>query len=379
LSTAVITAPATGKDGSEGNRRAQAYDGRPAASADLIEAIFRPSPTLIRDTLRDAGRTAATLGLYTFHAKTALRRRLWSSVSIDGRPLSYIGTARELWMPALMIAAGVASLVFIVFFVKWLIGPLPKPPLSALRSPWRFGLSVPLLVVLALSTWRVRDFLLKRTERAGRTGYLPGETRMRYALEHFGATIATGFTVGWALPWRRVRLHTRLMDEATFAGMHVSVAGSSKPLYRWFFVPWIGGLAAYLGSVIALGILHGPKIIAASKTLALPAFGAGEWLSAGAIMLAGTILFQACLAVYQAAEWRQIAAMTRLDGRPLSLDLATGPFVVMQIATTALRLLSLGLLSPVAHAIKVRHLLSRLSLAPADTRVEPRPAIAKAA
>jgi uncharacterized membrane protein YjgN (DUF898 family) len=147
--------------------------------------------------------------------------------------------------------------------------------------------------------------------------------------------------------------------------MPVSVEGTAQPLYRWLVVPWLGGIVAYLGAVVTLGVLHGRAIVVATETLSLPAFSAAEWLSVSTIVLAGGIAFAACMAVYQAAQWRHLAAITRLDGRALTLAISTSAYVRMALIAMLLRIASLGLLGPVAHVMKVRFLLSRLHLAPA--------------
>ena len=39
-----------------------------------------------------------TLGLYSFWAKTEVRRRIWSATRLNGEPLSYTGTGKELFL-----------------------------------------------------------------------------------------------------------------------------------------------------------------------------------------------------------------------------------------------------------------------------------------
>lgn len=329
---------------------------------------WRRPATLFSNTLKDSALTFATLGVYSFWAKTNVRRGLWSGIAIDGRPLRYTGTARELWMPALIIAIAVAVIVFLGFGLKWLFGPLPRPSLATLRSPWRYSLSLPLILLLALGAWRVRDFLLKRTAHGDAVGGLPEATRIPYVLHHFAATLAMGLTAGWALPWRAVRLHQLLMKDATFAGMAVTIHGSARTLYRWFWLPWIGGLLAYLGAVVMLGVLHGPKIVEASQRLKPPTFTTLEWLSVGSIVVAGILVFQLFAAAYQCEQWRQLAAMTQLDGRALQLDIPTIGYTRIAMFTAVLRVASLGLLGSLAHIIKTDYLMRHLQLEPARQR-----------
>lgn len=341
-----------------------AHSAVPVAARGALQ--WRRPHDLFAATLRDTVLTLATLGLYSFFAKTNARRRLWSGISIDGRRLAYTGTARELWMPALVIAAAVCLIVALGLGIKWLWGPFPKPNLATLRSPWRFSLTLPLILMLALGAWRVRDFLLRRTTNGIAAGSLPEATRIPYVLQHFAATLALGLTVGLAFPWRAVRLHQKLSEGATFAGMAVTTHGSARTLYRWFWIPWAGGVAVYLAAVIMLGVWHGPKILAAQSRIQLPDFSALEWLSVAAIVLSGLVAFLAIAAVYQAQQWRHLAAMTRLDGRALALNIPTAGFVRMTVTTALLRIATLGLFGALAGAIKTDYLLRHLQLAPAQ-------------
>jgi len=315
-------------------------------------------------TLRDGLLTLATLGVYGFWATTRLRRRVWGRIVIDGRPLAYTGTARELWLPALCVALAVAAIVLAGVGVKWWLGAIPRPRLGAFRSPWRLTLTVPLLVVLAMGTWRVREFLVRRTAWRGAGGRLLPGSRVPYVLRHVATTLGLALSAGWAYPWRSIVLHRQLMHGATIAGMSVSVAGDARPLYRRFWIAWLGGLLAYLGAVVTLGLLHGPKILEATSQLAMPGFTAAEWMSVSAILLAGLLVFLAFAAVYQAAEWRHLAAITRLDGRALHLDLPTAGYVRVALVTALAKLASLGLLGAFAQAHRSAYLLARLSLAP---------------
>ena len=44
-----------------------------------------------------------TLGIYHFWGKTEVRRRIWSAVRLNGEPLEYTGTGKELFIGFLVV------------------------------------------------------------------------------------------------------------------------------------------------------------------------------------------------------------------------------------------------------------------------------------
>ena len=48
-----------------------------------------------------------TLGIHHFWGKTEVRKRIWSSVRLNGEPLEYTGTGRELFTGFLIVFAAV--------------------------------------------------------------------------------------------------------------------------------------------------------------------------------------------------------------------------------------------------------------------------------
>ena len=53
-----------------------------------------------------------TLGIYRFWARTRLRRYFWSHVELDGDPIEYTGTGKQLFLGFLIVMAVLVPLLF---------------------------------------------------------------------------------------------------------------------------------------------------------------------------------------------------------------------------------------------------------------------------
>ena len=68
--------------------------------------------------------TLLTLGVYSFWGRTEVRRRLWSMVRLNGEPLEYTGTGKELFL-GFLFAMGVVFLPAMLFLlaIAFAFGP----------------------------------------------------------------------------------------------------------------------------------------------------------------------------------------------------------------------------------------------------------------
>jgi uncharacterized membrane protein YjgN (DUF898 family) len=322
------------------------------------EALVDEADQDWRRQAREALLVLLTLGLYRCWVRTRLRQRIWSSVTIDGRPLAYTGTVRDLLVPALAALSGLLAVVIAVIVIKMLA--VPRPRLTP--SPWRLLVTIPLVYMLGLAAWRHRGFLLARTCLAGREGRLDGG-RHAFAAIHLLTMLAMPLTLGWVMPWRQVALQRRLIEGMGIGPHRFTFEGSARRLLGRFAVAWAGVIAVYLGAVLMVAFTMGPKIIAARDAGTWPALDGRELLIAVAIGFAAAVAIGLLCAWYRIGVWRALVAATRLDGRPLRLEAATGEYLALVIGNTLLRAGSLLLLSPAADLRHARFLLSRLRCA----------------
>ncbi len=313
----------------------------------------RPS---LRERVREAALTVLTAGLYRCWVRTRLNGRIWRSIRIDGAPLTYTGTVRDLLMP--MLAAMGAIVAVVVAFAIMKHFAVPKPRLTP--SPWRLLVSVPLIYLLGMAAWTKRAHLLERTRLGAAEGRLIG-SRHGYALTHLLTAMAMAATLGWIIPWRQVALQKRLIS-GTRLGLHrLTFEARARPLLGRFAIAWIGVIVIYLTSVVTLGVTMGPKIVAAKEAGTIPALNGHEWLIVAALGAAAAMAVGLICAWYRIGAWRHLAAMTSLDGRRMRLDADTSDYLRLVITNTALRLVTGFLAAPAADLRHTRFLMQRLT------------------
>ena len=91
---------------------------RDSALAEIpLQVTYAPRSGLLRLTLTNFVLNILTLFVYRFWAKTRVRRHVWSCVHINGEPLEYTGTGKELFLGAMIVLV-----VFILPLVLLAVG-----------------------------------------------------------------------------------------------------------------------------------------------------------------------------------------------------------------------------------------------------------------
>lgn len=324
------------------------------APPNSLSWLARPGE-LERMAWRNALLTLVTFGIYQFWGKVALRRRLWSAISLDGQRFAYTGAVRDALVPALM-AGGVLLLVGgAIVAIKLFAIPTPRPR----PSPWRLLVSIPLVFVIGLRLWRARAYLLTHTVWAGRSGALHGDAKP-YALLHLATMLAMPLTAGWVLPWRQTAMARRMWDATELAGRRFTFAGSSSQLF-WRLLPaWLGFIGIYLAAVLTIAFTMGPKIVRAHETWSMPALTMRDGGILITLACASLLAISALFAWYRAGQLRHLAQSLQLEGANLVLRMSTLAFVRLNVENMALKMLSLGLLAGLAEVRLVRHLVQGL-------------------
>ena len=148
-----------------------------------------------------------TLGVYHFWGKTEVRRRIWSAVRLNGEPLAYTGTGKELFLGFLLVFGVVMlPMTLAVFAASFAFGP--QSPAPALVYPLFF-------VLMGIGIYRAQRYRLSRTLWRGIRGGLEGSARS-YAWTHVWTGVLVPFTLGWILPWRQTKLQSLLVNDMRF-------------------------------------------------------------------------------------------------------------------------------------------------------------------
>ena len=317
-----------------------------------------------------------TLGLYSFWGKTEVRRRLWSFTRINGEPLEYTGTGKELFLGFVIVFFAVLLPVF--------LGGAAVIALFGKQAAGLYQLAAYLLFFMLLGNamYRAQRYRMSRTRWRGIHGSLVGNPQ-RYGWTYFwtlaapflGAALVAGIaaaatapTVGgvlvmlalmaglWVLPWRANTLQGMITNDMRFGDSALTYSGSARPLYKRYLFAW-GGSAFLLlmaatasilvlihsglaKSAIELGQLPDfskmPKDAPYLRSLALAIFAlAGIWILT--LILAAVIT-----AWYRANQMNHFAKHTAFQEARFRLD-ATGRSL-MWLAISNWLIAALGLI-----------------------------------
>lgn len=318
---------------------------------------------LARSCLRYGILILLTLGLASAWAKVELRRQIWASVKIDGKPVRYTGSVTELLMPYAMGFAAIAILLFLLLQSATPDTLAINGALETAPRPWRYLSSLTGMFGLGILSWRARRLLLRNTELAGTASGNAG-SGVIYAACYLAMSLMTVLTFGLASPWRQCWLRRYFLNDAMLGTHQLRYHAQPRGLLPRFAVVWLMSLAAYGAFVIMIGLIAGPKILQALHDRAWPSFLATEWLRMALCAAVAGLVFACVHAWYKHAALVHTIAGLHVDGRPMQLDGDAWDFAKLTLSNSLLKLLSLGLLSPVAEARSLAWCGHRIRLAP---------------
>ncbi|MFN3868665.1 MAG: YjgN family protein [Hyphomicrobiaceae bacterium] len=258
-----------------------------------------------------------TLGVYHFWGKTEVRRRIWSSIRLNGEPLEYTGTGRELFLGFLVIFGLVLlPILLLTFAAAFLLGPD-----SWVFKLFQLALYAGVLLLTGIAIYRAQRFRLSRTRWRGIRAGLDGSS-WTYGWTYFWTLLTLPLTLGWSAPWRSTKLQRIITDDMRFGTERFRFSGSSRPLYKPFALYWflmglvvfvtlavVGGRAVQLATMFEARDGEGnPLPPDATDTADIVAF---VLLIYGALFVAG-LLYVVLSAWYRSAMMRHFARYTHL-------------------------------------------------------------------
>ncbi len=204
-----------------------------------------------------------TLGIYDFWARTEVRKRLWSAIRLDGEPLTYTGTGRELFL-GFLIVFGVVLLPILLatFAVMMLFGP-ESPAAAAVQLAIYIGV----IFLVGIGVFRAQRYRLLRTNWRGIRGNLEGSS-LNYGWTYFWTLALIPITLGWIIPWRTTKLQSLITGAARFGDQPFAFSGDAGPLYGPFALLWFGVMLLVLvgsfvigGAAATIQSMAGPELL----------------------------------------------------------------------------------------------------------------------
>ena len=237
-----------------------------------------------------------TLGIYRFWARTRLRRYFWSHVELDGDPIEYTGTGKQLFLGFLIVMAILLPLLFGLDYIATFFP----------QEAWQQGIiglvqGFGILFLIQYAVFRARRYRLRHTLWRGIRCDQTGSGR-RYAWRAFGYLMLTFLTLGLTYPLYRVKTQSYLMNHTRIGRQAFAFDGSAGPLFKKWLLVW--------GVLFAAAVLF-------LLPRALPGSGGASLILMDLLSLAGGVSVLALIAVpllyawYRAREFRYFAEVTR--------------------------------------------------------------------
>ncbi len=311
-----------------------------------------------------------TLWFYRFWAKTRVRRHVWSSVRVNGEPLEYTGTGKELFFGFLVIMG--------VFFLPLALTGIAMAAYLGPESPaltlFQVGISVVLVTLYGFAIYRARRYRLSRTLWRGIRGALTGSA-LAYSGKYFAALLLVPMTLGWSRPAMNLLLAEQMYNDMRFGNQPFSFRGRAGPLYLQYAICWflmaaivlaivIGGISlAFSGALQQYGGLL--ESLFDTENRSAEATGLVVFtLVAGLIVLflAYQIISSIVWALYTAREMSLFAQYTTFPGVRFDFNATGWSLVTLWLGNLALIILTLGIAQPFVEQRVMRYFCDRLSV-----------------
>lgn len=311
-----------------------------------------------------------TLSFYRFWAKTRVRRHIWSSVQVNGEPVEYTGTGKELFVGFVIIMA-------VVFLPVALIATglaAYYGPESAAVVAFQLVIGLALVTLYGFAIYRARRYRLSRTVWRGIRGALPGSA-LSYSGKYFGSLLLGPMTMGWSTPAMNLILAEHITNDMRFGNVPFNFSGRSGPLYSRYALCWFGTMLAYLvigGMAIALyysGAFDGlQKAFDAIGNENAGSSGSETGIALG--LFAGLIfVYLSYVAIrstiwsfYTARELNVFAQYTRFSGATFEFNATAWSLITLWLGNMALIIFTLGIAQPFVEQRVMRYFVERLSV-----------------
>jgi len=219
------------------------------SSRSALQLSWLQPPGLLALSFVNFALRFVTLGIYSFWGKTEVRRRIWSAVRIDGEPLQYTGTGKELFLGFLVIFGlvllpiSLASFAIAIYF----------GPESAANSVFALFLYPLIFILIGIGTYRAQRYRLTRTNWRGIRGGLVGSD-LNYAWTYFWSALLVPMTLGWITPWRTTELQKIITRDMRFGDRPFTFTAKPGPLYSSFAVLWFASLFIIIAAFSVIGV-----------------------------------------------------------------------------------------------------------------------------
>ena len=197
--------------------------------------------------------TIVTLGLYSFWARTRVRRYLWGSTRFIDDRLEWTGTGLELFIGYILAIV----LVFLPFgLINLIIQGVVLRGHPGMAGLMMFGLYLLILYMLGIAIFRALRYRLSRTFWHGIRGG-SDDQGLGYGGQYLWRTIVGSLALGLLIPWSMTSLWNERWNKMSFGPMRITSAARSGPLMLRFLLFYLVPIFVFVAVVIGAGTLVG--------------------------------------------------------------------------------------------------------------------------
>lgn len=296
-----------------------------------------------------------TIGIYSFWGKTEVRKRMWSAIRLEGEPLLYTGTGKELFLGFLFVFFLVLlPIMLLSFAAAYAFGPQ-----SVGYTLFTLGLYIVIFFLVGVAIYRATRYRLSRTRWRGIRGALVGSST-RYAFTYFWTLPLLILTLGWLGPWRTTKLQSILINDMRFGDRPFTFTATSKPLYSRFAWLWVGGLIITLLIGGAIAYLISADLAANAEAAPEKKIAVSTIVTIYAVFLGGMMLYGIAAAWYSAFQFNHFSRNTHFEGASFRANLTGGGLIWITITNLLITIFSFGILAPVVQARALRYVIQNL-------------------
>jgi len=343
---------------------------RGISGGETVRVEYLPRPGLGSISITNFLLNLVTLWFYRFWAKTRVRRHIWSNVHINGEPLEYTGTGKELFLGFLVIM----GIVFLPLALIATVLAIYYGPESVALTMFQIVISFALVTLYGFAIYRARRYRLSRTVWRGIRGALTGSA-LSYSGKYFAALLLSPMTAGWSRPAMNLLLAEQMYNDMRFGNQPFTFRGRAGPLYAQYAICW------FLMAGLIVAIVVGGVGLAASGALEQYADlfealfkGSGtsneaKGLMAFVVVMAVIALFliyqivsSIIWALYTAREMNLFTQYTTFPGLRFDFSATGWSLVTLWLGNLALIIFTLGIAQPFVEQRIVRYFCDRLSV-----------------
>lgn len=324
----------------------------------VVIAFSGRTSTMIGLALKIFLFSIVTLTIYRFWGRTEVRRYLWSRIDINGEPVEYTGTGRELFLGFIVVVLLIILPLTIAGYATQLLERESPEQLAAFA-----GLNAALFLLYVAGVYQAWRYRLSRTVWRGVRMALSGSA-IFFSIRMALLNLANILLLGWLTPVVDIAFLRMIARNAWYGDRRFVFEAKAKRLYGPFAVSYVVGILLFVLLAFAVGLLlpalkiepngtNGPIDPKAIASL-LPII-AGTFLLGFVLLLVASIF-------YRARRLQIFGSAFRLGELTFNLETSFWSYFRLRIGNLLIILLTFGFGMPIAELRTFRYIFRRLEI-----------------